>query len=276
MAVFVKQLTGLIPHFELVFFRAFINLIPVLAIVLYRREKLFPPGTGILTIRGLAGFGGLCCVFYAMAHLPLSIAVMLLWCSPIFVILFSWLFLREKLHPWQLVAVAIAFVGLILLLRPDWSGARSLPIGATIIGLFGAVFSGLAYVAVRAATARVGVNLIVLYFVAISTILSAPLAVRNFYLPNPREAIRLLIIGVLATASQFTMTQAYRYAPAGQVSTMGLMNAAFSALFGWVLFDERLAGLQWLGMGLLSAGVAFLSLGGKNLAHRGKTPLGTG
>ena len=47
------------------------------------------------------------------------------------------------------------------------------------------------------------------------------------------------------------MTRAYRYAPAGVVSMMNLLNPVFGAAFGIYLFHEGLAAFQWAGMGLV-------------------------
>ena len=44
---------------------------------------------------------------------------------------------------------------------------------------------------------------------------------------------------------------------------MGLLNAAFTAALGWLLFDERLAGTQWAGMLIVAGGISILSLGVK-------------
>ena len=152
MAVFVKRLAPVMPQFELVFFRSFINLAWVLALLGLRRERLWPEhGKRLLIFRGLVGFAGVACMFYSISRLPLPIASMLNWCSPLFVILFSRLFLSERMPPLSFVFIPLAFLGLLLLLNP-WSAQGGVPFRPAVIGLGAAVFGGMAYVAVRAAT----------------------------------------------------------------------------------------------------------------------------
>jgi len=277
MAIFVKRLGSVVPDFELVFFRSILNLLFVLAVMLWRRERLLPDSLNplksgraqslrlhlLLFFRGVVGFGGVSCLFYSIHHLPLPIAMMLGWCSPLFVMLFSRFFLGERLAQMALVAVSLAFVGLFLLLNPQLfesvSSVRQIPLAAVVIGISGAAMSGAAYVAVRAATVRVGANLIVVYFMVVSTLISAPLAAVHFKPLTGSEVRAVLVIGLAAAFGQVTMTHGYRHAPASQVSTMSLLNAAFSAFFGWWLFDERLSSIQWLGMAFLGVGIASIT-----------------
>lgn len=266
MGLFVKRLSATIPQFELVFFRSVINLSWVLVLLARSRQTLLPErGKRLLVFRGVAGFCGASCLFYSLSRLPLPIAMILNWCSPIFVILFSALFLHEKLPPRALLWVALGFGGVFMTLNPHPElGWTSLPIHAVGIGLFGAACGGMAYVAVRAATARVGVHGIVFYFTAISTLLSAPLAAARWNWPaDPGQWFELLLLGSFATIGQLTMTQAYRFAPAGLVSAMSLMTAGFSAILGWLLLGELLQAVQWVGMGILTFAIISLTLSGK-------------
>lgn len=266
MAIAVKMLHNEIPEFELVFFRSVINFMIVLALMSARGEKLAPePGIfKLLAFRGVAGFCGVSCLFYSINHLPLPIAILLGWCSPIFVIIISSIFLNEKLPARAGLAISLAFGGLLLVLNPDFKqGWLTLSLTSVGIGLLGAAGSGSAYVAVRAATARVGANLVVLWFMAFASLLSAPLALIHFRYPTLHQSGLVLLLGVAATLGQVTMTQGYRFAPAGLVSTMSLLTAAFSAISGTLFFKEYLAPLQWAGMLALCTGIAILTWGSK-------------
>lgn len=262
MASLVKALSPKFPQFELVLFRSGVNFVIQLGLVFLLGERVIRvPNRRLLVFRGLMGFAGVSCLFYALGTLPLSIAAMLNWCSPIFVILFSRLFLKEKLNPTAPIWIALAFAGLILLIGIDLSGAQwtLLPPMAVAVGLGGAAFAGLAYVAVRAATARVSVHVIILYFSGIGTFLAAPLALKDFRVPDLESGFLLIIMGCCAALGQFAMTQGYRHAVAGLVSMMSLMNAGLMAFLGWVIFGEVLESRQWVGLGFLACAVSFLT-----------------
>jgi drug/metabolite transporter (DMT)-like permease len=260
---FVKNLatTGL-PTMELVFYRSLINAGIMLFLMLKAGEPLVPKGDlQVLLLRGVAGFLSLACLFYSLSQLPLSIAMMIAWCSPIFVIFFSAAFLNETLGWPRLAWAAAAFYGLTLLVRPDSAleQGASFPLRAVGIGLAGAASAGLAYVAVRAATARVGVNTIVFYFTGISTLISLPFIWADYQAPHDEQITQILGMALSATAAQYMMTQGYRFAKAGVVSLMNLLTPAFSAIIGWLLLKESLSPGQFAGMVLIAGAILGLS-----------------
>ncbi|MCM0604987.1 MAG: DMT family transporter [Xanthomonadaceae bacterium] len=259
MSLFVKFLAVNYEHEQIVFFRAFVNFILVFGIMLIRGESLNPPGKKLLFFRGFVGFLSLICFFYALIHLPLSISAMLNWCSPVFVFFVSAVALKEHHEKSLYLWVTLTFVGLYFLFDPKLSQTSLLPL-AVGIGILGAMFSSLAFVAVRVATKTVGVNGIVLYFTGTATALSLPLLWGHFHNPvSIKDWAMFLAMGLFATGGQIGMTMGYRYSKAGLVSTYSLLGAAFSSLWGYVLLDERLAISQWAGMLLMAIGISFVA-----------------
>lgn len=276
MAIFVKKLSPVIPQFELVFFRSFLNFGILLVWMLAVREPVRIPARAagrqrrLLYFRAFAGFCGVSCLFYSLRHLPLPVAMLLGWSSPIFVLFFSSIFTGERIGARNLAFVAAAFCGLGLLLFEPGSArmVEGLSWFGVLIALFGAAWSGAAYVAVRAATGVFGVNLIILYFTGISSLLALPLALQTWVLPPASSLMELTGLGICSTLGQVAMTHAYRFAPAGKVSTMSLLNAVFSAVLGALLFDERLGGAQIIGMFVLAGSIGALTWWGS----RGTSP----
>lgn len=260
MTVHVKRLSPAIPEFELVFFRSFINLVWVFLLVLASRQSLWPKSDKpLLLFRGVVGFMGVACMFYSIGHLPLPVASMLNWSSPLFVILLSRLFLRERMPAWSGLFIPIAFTGLCLLLDPFSATGKPVALFATFIGLLTAFFGGMAYVAVRAVTARVGPDVIVFYFTLVAVLISAPLASTGFVMPSKTQWPEVLSLGTFAAIGQLTMTRAYRHAPAGVVSLMSLLNPVFGAVIGFFVFREALAAMQWAGVALVGTALAGLT-----------------
>ncbi len=271
MSVLVKRLSGFgLGASALVFSRSLVNAVVALAIVYGRKRNPWPKTTKrILALRGIAGFLGLTCLFYGLAHLPLPVASLLNWCSPVFVILFSRLFLRQATQPRALGLIAVSFSGLILVLMPSELGLVALHQGlwswtAIAVGLTGAAFGAIAFLAVRRATSEQPTEVIVLWFTAMATLLSLPwfLIETSTWLPRLQEHpslwLQLLFLGLFATLGQFAMTLAYRYAQAPIVSSMSLMNAGFMAAAGWWFFGEVLRPIQTLGVLIMAFGVAQL------------------
>lgn len=264
MAVLVKRLSSAVPESQMIFFRGAVNVAVVLPLA-WKERNWNPPRKSILFLRGFAGFLALLCFFHSIERLPLSVAALINWSSPVFVVVLSRFFMKEHFPARGWIGVLSAFLGLGLLLRPSggWGalGATAIPAVTALIAVLGAFFSSIAYVAIRAASSRVGPHTIVLYFSGVVTLLSLP-----FSLQGPRWVWEagilpaLLLMGFFASVGQISMTFAYRYAKAGVAATMNLMTAAFSTLWGVILFRENLTNFQWTGMLCLGVGIALASV----------------
>jgi len=260
LSLMVKRLIGRVPSMELVFIRSIFNLIIVTAIMLVTREKFYQGQAGVLTIRGIAGFVGIVALIYGITNLPLAIASLLSWASPIFVLIFSAIFLRERYSPRALIFVGGAFAGLYFLLNPDFTHSE-LKYSAVAFSLIGASCSALAYMTIRKATRTVSTNGIVFYFMIISTLLSIPLAWSEMIWPAPDTWPLLIGIGGASTLAQICMTTAYSYARASFVSMMNLLNPLLSSILGFVFFSEQLTVYQMSGMAMVLVCIGFLAWG---------------
>ena len=122
MNAFVR-LSGDLPSMQKVLFR---NLVAFFfaGAVLLRSEKGFHIEKGcfkFLFLRSFFGTLGMICNFYAIDHLVLADASMLNKMSPFFVIIFSYIFLKEKLTPVQGIAVVTAFIGSLFIIKPTFT-----------------------------------------------------------------------------------------------------------------------------------------------------------
>ena len=111
MNAFVR-LAGDLPFIQKSFFRNLVALTFALVMLLRQKGKFLPRKGPLpyLLIRAAAGTTGILCNFYAIDHLALSDASILNKMSPFFVILCSWLILKEKLT-WQQGMIVLGAVG---------------------------------------------------------------------------------------------------------------------------------------------------------------------
>ena len=154
MNMFVRM-AGDLPAVQKSFFRNLVAFIIALA-TMVRHKEVFQVEKGnwkYMILR--AGFGtlGILCNFYAVDHLVLSDASMLNKMSPFFVILFSFLILKEKLTPIQVTAVCGAFIGSLFIIKPTFLNMNIVP---SLIGLCGGLCAGIAYTMVRDSGGRKG------------------------------------------------------------------------------------------------------------------------
>lgn len=252
MNVFVKM-AGDLPSAEKSLFR---NLIAVLVagIILVREGGGFSvarPAWGDLAIRSMLGTIGILCNFYAVDHLLLADASAIQKLVPFITILTSWFLLSEKPLRIQIVLVAAAFASSLLVIKPSFSNAN-LP--AALIQVLGAICSGMAYVYVRKLSLEgVGKSKIIFYFSLFSLFVFLPLTLLDFHMPSLFQLFCLLMAGVMASCGQYSVTYAYSFAPASEISICDYSQILFSALFGFFFFGQSADLLSWTGYILLIA-----------------------
>lgn len=256
MSLFVR-LAGDLPSFEKSFWR---NLVAIV-FALYAMQKNHIPyriehkrNIRYLIIRATAGTIGIFCNYYAIDHLVIADANMLNKLSPFFAILFSFFVLNEKIKPVQLLCVVTAFAGALFILKPTGALA-SFP---ALIGLLGGMGAGLAYTYVRKSSQN-GVKgpQIVLFFSVFSCLASIPFMLPVFIMPSPTQLLFLFLAGLAAAGGQFSITAAYSYAPASEISVYDYSQIIFAALLGMIVLGEVPDVLSILGYFIISgAGIA--------------------
>ena len=119
MSLFVR-LSGDLPSIQKSFFRNLIAFIFAVSIIWKNRVPVRIPKDSILSLilRSAAGTIGIFCNFYAVDHLPVADASMLNKLSPFFVVIFSYLILKEKVKWYQSLCILIAFIGSLFVTKP--------------------------------------------------------------------------------------------------------------------------------------------------------------
>ncbi|MEG0297029.1 MAG: DMT family transporter [Clostridium sp.] len=235
MSTFVK-LSGDLPSVQKSFFRNFVSLIVAIYIILKSKDSFIgkKENRKFLLGRALCGTLGILANFYAIDNLILSDANMLNKLSPFVVIICSFLFLKEKINRVQIGSLLIAFLGVLFIVKPSFS-SEMIP---SIIGILSAVFAGAAYTFVRFLGGKEKAPTIVFVFSAFSCLFTLPLMIINFTPMSFKQVSLLLCAGVFASISQFSLTAAYKYAPAKEVSIYDYTQIIFAAVLGFIVFDQ--------------------------------------
>jgi drug/metabolite transporter (DMT)-like permease len=180
MQSFIK-LAGMVPAGEIVFYRSFFALFPVLLMLAWRGQLRGAWRTerplGHIH-RGVVGVLSMWGSFFALTRLPLPEAIMLNYAQPLLVIVASALFLGEKVRVYRWTAVVVGFVGVFIICWPTLSvfssgeavsNERLLGVVAAIAA---AAMSALAMLQVRSLVATEKSATIVLWFSATSSVLA--------------------------------------------------------------------------------------------------------
>ena len=256
MSFFVR-ISGDIPTMEKAFFRNAVAIIASLILLIRSGEKIrIKKGCmGDIFLRCVFGTSGLIANFYAIDKLNIADANMLNKLSPFFAILISIPILKEKPKKIDILAVLVAFLGSMLIIRPSGSNLQLVP---ALIGLYGGFGAGAAYVFVR----KLGKKgertpIIVLCFSVFSTAVTIPFIAVNFIPLNPMQLICLVMAGLSATIGQFGITSAYKYAPAKEISVFDYTQVIFAAILGMLFLGELPQAMSFIGY-VIIIGVAVL------------------
>ena len=248
MGGFAKVVSQVLPPVEVTFFRNIFGVVLV-GLAIYRVPLKQTGGKFFLLIfRGSMGFAALLAYFYIMAYIPLGEAVTYNKTSPIFVAIFAYLFLNEKLHKSALLAIIIGFIGIVLVAQPQGGTFDKYD----ILGIFSGIGAALAYTSIRELRQYYDTRAIVMSFMGVGT--AAPLVLMlitpyvnvseefdwmfaEFVMPSGVQWVYVIAVGIFATISQLLMTKAYELTKAGIVGTISYSNIVFAVVIGIMLGD---------------------------------------
>jgi drug/metabolite transporter (DMT)-like permease len=257
MGVLVKLAGQWFSSPELVFYRSLVGFAVLLGAFTLRHGlgggRLFLGAhLGMQLRRGLLGFVALLAFFFAIHRLPVSVAITLNYTSPLFLALLMPWWLSERPRPSQYAAVALGFLGVVLLLRP-WAG--SLDGLAALAGLGSGLLAAFAYLHVRQ-LGKLGEPewRTVFWFTVVSGLGAALLASVQGWHPVSGDNLPLLLaMGLTATLGQLAMTRAYRRGDTVVVGALAYSTVVFGSLLDVIIWRHGLPSLAWLGMALTVA-----------------------
>lgn len=203
---------------------------------------------GAHAVRTATGLTGMVALFVAVTLLPLAEATTLGLTTPIFATILGALILREPTgwHRWG--AVAVGFVGALVVVRPSGAGFAALGSAA---GLFWAMMTAIVAVQLR----RIGRTEAPLTTVFWFGTLSMPVLLPAFLIEvrsHPLAVWALLAaMGAVGALTQVLLTTALRFGPVSLVVPMDYSSLLWAALLGWLWFGTLPGAATWIGAALV-------------------------
>lgn len=243
MAASIKLATADFPTGQLIFFRSAFALLPLVVWLAMTDAVVNAVRTQNLKghfLRSLIGSTGMVLGFSALAYLPLTEAIAIGYAAPLIVVVLAALLLRETVRAYRWSAVAVGFLGVLVMLSPRL-GAEAPAQGASLGALFaiGAAFcTAGATIQVRRLTATERTGAIVFYFSAVTTLIGLSTVFFGWVMPTWTQAAMLVGIGVLGGIGQILLTESYRYADASLVAPFEYTTMIWATLLGWFVFGQ--------------------------------------
>lgn len=258
LAALVKWCSGRgVPVLEIIFFRNAFAFIPVLIYVGrttgFSVLKTSRPGGHLA--RSVVGLTGMVCGFSAVGLLPLTQSTALTFSSPLFMTALSALILKEHVGRHRWAAVAIGFVGVLIMVHPDPSHFAGLGV---ILALVGAVAAAGAMIAIREIGRTEPGPTIVFYFTLAGMMLGLASLPFGWVIPDMTTLGLLITGGLIGGVGQLLLTEALRRASVAVVAPFDYTQLVWASLLGFFVWGETPQTLTLIGAIVVAASGGYI------------------
>ncbi|MCW1427933.1 DMT family transporter [Novosphingobium sp. JCM 18896] len=200
--------------------------------------------------RALLGMTNMIFNFGAAILLLPAEATVLGFTTPLFAVIMAALLWREHIGPYRWAAVALGFLGVLVIAQPGGHVTSALGTG---LGLLAAFFIAIINYQIRDLGRTEEPLATAFYFAAFGAPMAA-LALPFFYTPHsPEQWLVLVAIGLIGAVAQFLMAASLRFGAVTSVIVMDYTALIWATLYGWALWDELPSPMMWLGAPLIVA-----------------------
>lgn len=260
MDVAMKHLAGHMSSMQVAFFRGSMSLpfIMLWLVLAKRMDRVRPRRVGLHVIRGFISIAFLVLTVITLRELPLANAYAIFFVAPLLITLLSVPLLKEKVGIHRYSAVAVGFIGVLIMLNPNAMGFLSYGV---IVGLLATLGYSLVMVLVRFMHRTETSESLMLFFVLSLSVGCGLLALFDWRPVSLLDVPWLLGLGLSGAVAQYLLTEAYRMAPPSVLSSFEYSAMIWALVLGYMLWGD------WPGPWVL-VGAAVVIASGIYISHR--------
>lgn len=246
-AAIIKSVSASLPNESIVFFRNLFGLIILTPLLIKNSPKILQTDRLYLhLVRSGFGMGAMYCFFYALAYLPLGDSMLIKSTIPLIIPFISAIWLQENITYRVILAGALGFIGVFLILEPtvdtNW---------ASLVALTSSLMAAMAFVTVRKLSATEPPLRTVSYFAIVGITISAIPLIWTWQTPTISQCLFLMGVGLTTTIGQLLLTLGYQNAPASSVGIFTYTSVPFGTFLGWLIWSELLDKNSYMGAVLI-------------------------
>jgi drug/metabolite transporter (DMT)-like permease len=246
MSSLLKASEG-IPAGQLVFFRSFFAIFPVVAFIAWQGQmavafKTSEPFSHFW--RGFVGVSAMSLSFYGLTKLPLPESIAISYATPLLTVVCSAIFLQETVRLYRWSAVCFGLVGVLIILWPrisfftgetEFGGDQAIGALAT---LGGAGLAAVAMLLVRKLVQTERTPTIVVYFSIASSLIALVSFPFGWVWPTGFQATCLIMAGIAGGVAQILLTESYRHADMSAIAPFEYTSMLLGLAIGYLLFGD--------------------------------------
>ena len=258
MNILIRMLADSMHSTQMVFVRNALSLVFIIALSTYQQQAFPRFTTSRLSGhigRGMAGLIAMQLWFHSVTIMPVTLVTALSFTTPIFATIFAIIFLGERAGIRRWSALAISFVGMLIILRPD----AGMVDAKVFFVLASSAAMAVAGTFVKSLSRTEAPETIVFYMVMVMTPLSLPLALLHWQAISLSQLWILFWIAVLSTLAQLMMARAYKRAEMVVLLPLDFTRLVFTSLFAYVMFGEILDSHAWFGAGIILVSTVYIA-----------------
>lgn len=211
---------------------------------------------GIHLLRGICMGVASILGFYAIAHMELVTVTVIFFMVPIFATILAMLINGEKAGPRRLAAVAVSFLGVLLVLRPGYEPITI----ATIAAVLSSLLISFAFVLSRRVVLADGPLSGILSSAVITTLVSLPVAIPVWKLPDTATLWAIVLVLVITGSLRLLADiQAYRFGEASALAPFTYLRLIFIGAAAYFMFNELPDTWALLGSAIIIAAALYIA-----------------
>lgn len=207
--------------------------------------------------------------FTALTYLPIADALAIFFVQPLLVTILSAIALKERVGPRRWGAVAIGFVGTLIIIRPGLVELNPGSLFALAAGAFLAVY----FVMTRAIAGRSPAIVTTFQTNVVGATLLSFVVPLIWLPPTPAQWAMFLGLGAVANLGHFLVVRAYDHAEASLLAPLAYTEMIMATAVGWLFFGDFPDAWTFIGVGLLIACALYISLRERQTQTRALLPL---
>lgn len=255
MSVCIKATGDHIPVFQVVFFRNFFALLPLIFFIYFLKLNFRSINNYKLHIaRAFIGITAMSLFFISIRYVPLVEMQTISYSSVFFISILSIFFLGEKIGYRRIIAIFIGFIGVLIILKPS----TELFSNYSVLPLIASLFLSMAVIVLKKILLTNNNILSVWVFTVLCTIISLFFYNENWVWPNNLDMSFMVASGILGFIAQICLTKSFQLADASILAPIDFSSVIWSFSLGYIFFGELISSDVLIGGLIIITSVGYI------------------
>ncbi len=255
MSVCIKATGDHIPLFQVVFFRNFFALLPLILFIYFLKLNIRSINNYKLhLVRAFIGITAMSLFFISLRYVPLVEMQTISYSSVFFISILSIFFLGEKIGYRRIIAIIVGFIGILIILKPS----SAIFSNYSILPLIASLFLSMAVIVLKKILLTNNNVLSVWVFTIFCTIISLFFYNKSWIWPNNLDLTFMVASGLLGFVAQICLTKSFQLADASVLAPLDFSSVIWSFFLGYVFFGELISSDVLLGGFIIILSVGYI------------------